>query len=235
MINQRMVKVYSALIHILIFRQYEIKKMLFSLFSSIPGIAGMKVRNKECFFFILHSLFLLLVARASLQVGILFMDELQGAVAPFLPGTSGGMAGAPTPGPSSSGWTALLASSGDGGSPHGHSEGAVDQPQPGMEEDELSPAERRVKQRLDMYKKDPEYILPLEDLKVRLEVKGEIIDKMSELDPHSFWIERREAILSESILTKAGREYQLDTLNNKLEELRETLVWCSIPIFSPVG
>lgn len=71
-----------------------------------------------------------------------------------------------------------------------------------------------------VYKKDPNYIYPIEDIQVRLQVKREICEEMYQYDRHEFWVDNREAILSESILTRSGQEYKLGTLNDKLKELR---------------
>lgn len=85
--------------------------------------------------------------------------------------------------------------------------------------DDLSTLEeRRVKERLALYQ--PEKEISLDDVQALVQLKGDIISRMAELDPHPFWIERRDRIIAESILTPQGPEYRLETLTKKLEELR---------------
>ncbi|KAL5739338.1 hypothetical protein ACOSQ2_028518 [Xanthoceras sorbifolium] len=83
--------------------------------------------------------------------------------------------------------------------------------------DDLSPIERRVKERLAFY--EPGKEIPLDDVEALVRLKRDVVGRMAQLDPHPFWVEQRDRILSESILTPQGPEYQISTLTKKLEEL----------------
>lgn len=83
--------------------------------------------------------------------------------------------------------------------------------------DDLSPIERRVKERLAFY--EPGKEIPLDDVEALVQLKREVVGRMAQLDPHPFWIEQRDRIISESILTPRGQEYKISTLTKKLEEL----------------
>ena len=83
--------------------------------------------------------------------------------------------------------------------------------------DDLSPIERRVKERLAFY--EPGKEIPLDDVEALVRLKRDVVGRMAQLDPHPFWVEQRDRILSESILTPQGPEYKISTLTKKLEEL----------------
>jgi len=84
--------------------------------------------------------------------------------------------------------------------------------------DGLSPVERRIRTRFSIY--EPGRYVPIEDLRAIVHLKGEIIARMSQLDPDPFWMEHRDRIISESILTPKGPEYKLAALQGKLVELQ---------------
>lgn len=200
--------------------------MIYSFFSSLPFVKGMPKRVQIIFFCIAKFISVLVLSKLAFAFGYVFMDDLQRAVAQFIPSTSGGMPGASTQptgpsGGSGSGWTYLLAS-GNENCPSGSSGGSIGQPDLEVEmEDELSPIERRVKKRLDFHKTDPAYIYDAEDIQVHVQLKSEVVDHMSELDPNAFWMSNRNEIISESILTNKGAEYRVETLSQKLQDLRE--------------
>lgn len=64
--------------------------------------------------------------------------------------------------------------------------------------DDLSPIERRVKERLAFY--EPGKEIPLDDVEALVRLKRDVVGRMAQLDPHPFWVEQRDRILSESIL-----------------------------------
>ena len=78
-----------------------------------------------------------------------------------------------------------------------------------------------MKERLNLFKEDPTYIYPVEDIQVHVQLKSDVVDHMAQLDPDPFWVNNRNQIISESILTPKGSEYKMETLSQKLEELRE--------------
>lgn len=81
----------------------DLNRRFFSFFSSIPGLAGMRIEGKYFLFSLVQLLLRLLLAKAALQAGILCMDELRQAVVPFLGSSSGGFGGQPPlPSPSES-------------------------------------------------------------------------------------------------------------------------------------
>ena len=84
-------------------------------------------------------------------------------------------------------------------------------------DDDLSPIERRVKERLAFY--EPGKDIPLDDVEALVRLKRDVVGRMAQRDPHPFWVEQRDRILSEAILTPKGTEYKISTLTKKLEEL----------------
>lgn len=55
--------------------------------------------------------------------------------------------------------------------------------QPGVEVgDDLSPTERRVEDRLLLYKTNPEQLISVDDVKTLVRLKSEIVEKMALLD-----------------------------------------------------
>lgn len=92
-----------------------------------------------------------------------------------------------------------------------------------MQEFRIEKETGELLQRRNLYKEDPTYIYSVEYIKEHIEVKGKIVDRMAELDPHPFWTENRNAIISESILIKnginTGSEYKLKTLKLMLKKL----------------
>jgi len=96
------------------------------------------------------------------------------------------------------------------------------EPEAGVElvgEDDLSPVERKVKDRLTLYA-SPEEEISNDDVEALVLLKGDVLERMAQLDPHPFWVENRELLISEYILTPRGPEYKLETLLQNLEELR---------------
>lgn len=63
--------------------------------------------------------------------------------------------------------------------------------------------------------------IPLEKIHELIILKQQVIDRMAELDPHPFWMgeERRNYLISNSILTPGGWEFNVTTLRNGLSKL----------------
>ena len=61
----------------------------------------------------------------------------------------------------------------------------------------------------------------LDEVRAIARLKGQIADRMFELDPEepSFWREHRDAIIRDSILTTHQREYSSHILSKKLKDL----------------
>ena len=61
----------------------------------------------------------------------------------------------------------------------------------------------------------------MEKIRTLIALKGQVISRMAELDPHPFWVEEqsRNTLISTSILTKGGWEYSLERLTQRLSQL----------------
>ena len=101
-------------------------------------------------------------------------------------------------------------------SPSAPTEGVDPRPLP------LSIAEQQILFRLVGREDAPDAKL-LDEVRAIVRLKGEIVDRMFELDPESpeFWREHRDAIIRDSILTTHQREYPSRVLSNKLFDLSE--------------
>lgn len=76
----------------------------------------------------------------------------------------------------------------------------------------------KIRGRFAIYE-DPWRDVPVEDIEALISLKREIIGRMSQLDPHPFWVNQQNQIIGESILTPKGAEYRLDTLQSKRDLL----------------
>lgn len=76
----------------------------------------------------------------------------------------------------------------------------------------------KIRRRFTIYE-DPGRDVPVEDIEALISLKREIIGRMSQLDPHPFWVDQQNRIIGESILTPKGAEYQLTTLLSKRDQL----------------
>ena len=88
---------------------------------------------------------------------------------------------------------------------------------PHQEEAPLCPKGQRIKNRLLLF--NPTKTISNEEISQIIFLKNEIINRMSQLDQNSFWVERRNQIISEAILSNEGREYRIDTLRRYLNDL----------------
>ena len=90
---------------------------------------------------------------------------------------------------------------------------------PQQEEAPLCPIEQRIKARLCFYNSNKGLYDLDQEIRNIIFLKNEIINRMSQLDQDSFWVEHRNRIISEAILNNEGREYRIDTLRRYLDDL----------------
>lgn len=62
---------------------------------------------------------------------------------------------------------------------------------------------------------------PIEKINTLITLKSQVISRMAELDPDPFWLESRNRLLADSILTKKNWEYSPETLTKRLSQLNE--------------
>lgn len=82
-----------------------------------------------------------------------------------------------------------------------------------VEDDGLSPSERSIQRRLNIY--DIGQFFSVEHIQTLIQLKTAVIERMSQLDQNPFWTEQRDRLISDSIVQPAGPEYKIKTLEQK--------------------
>jgi hypothetical protein len=86
----------------------------------------------------------------------------------------------------------------------------------------LSPFEERLRQRDAIYNPlFPNSILTIEEIRAIVNLKGELVDRMSVFDADPFFMENKELIIREGTIHRNGGELSLRSLGKKLQELNE--------------
>ncbi|GAA0140198.1 hypothetical protein LIER_44050 [Lithospermum erythrorhizon] len=195
------------------------RKILFATILSICASSSKKISiyldvvGKVLFMLILFALFR--------WAGLVFMDELSRAVAPFVPtlgGTNGGFGPPPAPPYNDTFFFAAGNNTQDPSAPPGAPE--LQEPDP-LQEPDMDSVKERIRERLRIHRMGgPRFQIDDSEIERIINLKQQILDRMQELDPNNpFWTHYRNRLIRDYIIPSSGGEYKVSTLADKLNAL----------------